>query len=53
MTRARIEALHREAADLIRDGLCTDHIDREIEALEAANDPLPIAHNDSGEGEVA
>lgn len=35
MTSARLEALHREAVDLIRDGPCADHVDAEIARLTA------------------
>ncbi len=50
---ARLTALHVQACRLIADGLDHSEIDREIARLEADNDELPIAANDTGEGEVA
>lgn len=41
MSRERINALHREAAELVRDGLCAEHLDREIAQLEAASREPP------------
>ncbi len=50
---ARLTALHREAAMLEADGRCAAHLDREIAALLADNDPHALADNDDGQDRCA
>ena len=53
MTRDRINALHREAAELVRDGRCAEHLDREIALLKADSDQLTAPVEDASAGVVA
>ncbi len=50
---ARLLALHREAAILEADGKCVAHLEREVAALNAENDPLAFPANDDGEDRTA